>query len=458
MLSDPVFRSFSSQRPLAVMAQMALGRLLDAEVVDQLFLEHAQEQYQRRLLFSSLTQLLAAVVLGKHPSVNAAFRKEKDRIGVSLNALYGKLERVEPQVSQSLVRHSYQQAKALEASLESNVSDLVEGYHTYIFDGNHLAGTEHRLLETRGSTAAPLPGKSVVVLDPRLRAIKDYFPLEDGHSQERTAIDALLLTVQERDLWMGDRNFCTLKLLYGIAARNAVFVIRHHQKLEGEGLGRRHKVGKGETGMVYERTMKISPYQGERMTVRRIEIDLTKSTRNGDRQLVILTNLPPEAADGIKIAQLYQERWQIEGAFQTLTVSLHCELKALCFPRAALFTFALASVAYNAIAIVYLALLAEQGAEEADQLSTYYVAREIAETTDGMLIALPPERWQELSGLCPSRFTKAIRSVARQIDIRVYRKAPTKARTPPTDAKHHQQNVHTSTAKILAQRKQQNAC
>ena len=426
--------------------------------MDRLFCKHAEQQYKRKLLFSSLTHLLAAVVLGKYPSVNAAFRKEKELIGVSLNALYNKLDRVEPQVSQALVRHSYQQAQALEASLPSETSDEVDGYHTYLFDGNHLSGTEHRLLETRGSTAAPLPGKSVVVLDPRLRAIKDYFPLENGYSQERTALDALLATVEEKDLWIGDRNFCTLKLMYGMAARNAAFLIRHHQRLEGEGLGKRRKVGRSETGMVYERTMNISPYQGERMTIRRIEIDLLKPTRNKDKQLVLLTNLPPEVAGGLKVAELYQRRWQIESAFQTLTVSLHCELKTLCYPRAALFTFALASVAYNAIAIVNLAVQAELGLEEANQLSGYYIALEIAETSDGMLVVLPAERWLKLTKLSPSRFAKAMRSVARHIDIDVYRKAPTKARTPPTVPPHQKRNVHLSTANILAERKRKSAC
>ena len=43
--------------------------------------------------------------------------------------------------------------------------------------------------------------------------------------------------------------------------------------------------------------------------------------------------------------------WQIEGLFQDLTVALHCELDTLGYPRAALFGFGTALVAYNTLAV-----------------------------------------------------------------------------------------------------------
>ena len=53
-----------------------------------------------------------------------------------------------------------------------------------------------------------------------------------------------------------------------------------------------------------------------------------------------------------RIAQLYLERWTIEKHFQFLTQSLHCELPGLGKPKAALFGFAMALVAANALAAV----------------------------------------------------------------------------------------------------------
>ena len=46
---------------------------------------------------------------------------------------------------------------------------LLENYQVRILEGNALAATERRLKVLRGVASAPLPGKSLVVLDPLLR-------------------------------------------------------------------------------------------------------------------------------------------------------------------------------------------------------------------------------------------------------------------------------------------------
>ena len=459
MFNDPLFESFASQRPIAVMSQLALSRLLDSQVVDGIFLEHAEEQYQRKLLFSALTGLMSSVVMSKHASVNAAFKKMKADLDVSLNAVYNKLDRVEPTVSQALVRHSYQQIVALQEGLSGNRRNDVPGYRTRIFDGNHISKTERRLLETRHITAAPLPGKSLVVLDPRFGAIADFFGIEDGHAQERSALDQLLGTVRPHDLWIGDRNFCTVKVFCVMAERKAALVIRHHEKLKGQELGRRRKVGRSETGTIYERTMVISTdRRGGTMTLRRIEVDLDQPTRDGDHTISLLTNLPCEAADAIKVAALYRTRWKIETAFQKLTTSLNCEINTLCYPKAALFVFALALVAYNALAVVEAAIANERGREFAQQMSFYYMALEVAETTDGMLIALPRGKWHQWANGPPREFNQTLTRIAAAIDISVYQKSTRGPKKTKPKKKHIKNKVHVSTAKILAQRKQNSAC
>jgi hypothetical protein len=458
MFNDPIFQLFAETRPIAVMAHMAVGRLLYSRAVDDVFAEASEQQYERKLLFSSLTSLMADVVLGKQPSVNAAYKKRNTSLGVSLNAVYNKLDRVEPRISQALVRYSYDQVLEISRELGGNRQNEVPGYRTRILDGNHLGKTEHRLAETRESTAAPLPGKCLVVLDPRFQAMADFFPIEDGHAQERSALDTVLGVVERDDLWVADRNFCTLKLLYEISARNAAFVIRLHQKLEGIGLGKRRKIGSYETGAVYERTMDLSPYGGRRLTVRRIELELKTATRDGDSTLILLTNLPARKAGAIQIAEIYRQRWRIETAFQTLTVSLNCEINTLCYPKAALFVFALAMVAYNAIAIVYAAIARERGREEVERLSSYYIALEIAQTSDGMLVVLPPERWLKLATSPISKYTSALRKIARQIDLSIYRKSRRGPKKDKPKKRHRKNIVHVSVAKILEQRKHQSAC
>jgi hypothetical protein len=59
----------------------------------------------------------------------------------------------------------------------------------------------------------------------------DLFMSEDGHAQERSLFAAVLETVEANDLWIADRNFCVLSLLWGIAEKEAAFAIREHASL-----------------------------------------------------------------------------------------------------------------------------------------------------------------------------------------------------------------------------------
>lgn len=451
-LKDPMFQRFASERPVAVMTQMALAHLFDADSLDRVFADHAELQYERTLPFSTLTQLVSSVVLGTNASVNAGWRKMKDRLRVSVTATYGKLERVEPGLSQALVRYSFQQTLEVRQALGAAPRHDVAGYETRLLDGNHLSKTEHRLKETRDITAAPLPGKSLVVMSPRHDAICDFFPIEDGHAQERSAIDDVLETIRRDQLWVADRNFCTLKFLYGIAARRAVFIIRHHGQLIGQGRGRRKKIGKTPTGTVYEQSFQLPARKGETMTVRRIIVQLNDPTRDGDTEIALLTNLPQDRADAITIAQQYRGRWRIETAFQHLTEALTCEVNALCYPKAALFCFANALVAYNAFSIVKAGIAAAHGQEAVRSLSHYYLALEISETTDGMLIALPAEEWSCFADMPSARFTTALRQVAAKLNPRHYRKSVRGPKKPKPKKKHKKQAVHVSTKTILNKR------
>src|SRR5688572_24751455 len=118
-MTTDVVKRFEEDRPIAVLGQMALDRLLDREAIDALFHEVAEEQYERKILFSSMAKLMAAVVLCKHPSVNAAYRKMSKEIGASLNALYTKLTYVERFTSQALVRYSYERVKEVSNCLHA---------------------------------------------------------------------------------------------------------------------------------------------------------------------------------------------------------------------------------------------------------------------------------------------------------------------------------------------------
>jgi IS4 transposase len=454
MLLETIFAPFVKERPICVMARAVLERLLDAPRLNALFARTAQQQYTRELLFSSLVQLMSEVVLGVHPTVHAAYQANKEAIGVSTTALYNKLDRVETDVAAALVRDSAALAEPVVKALRASHPRWVPGYQIKVLDGNHLAPTEHRLKALRGTWAAPLPGQALVVLDQQRMLITDVFLHEDGHAQERRLIAKVLQHVQADDLWIEDRNFCTLGLMFGMARRGAVFVVRQHGQVQGELVGRLTRKGASRSGSVSEQALLVrDPDCGEVMRVRRITVQLTEPTRNGDTTLHILTNVPPHRASAAQLARVYGKRWSIETAFFEITTTLACEINTLGYPKAALFTFCLALLAYNAVSLIKAALRSAHGRQKInDEVSSYYLALEIGRTYDGMMIAIPAPHWALFRELSAKEFANTLRDLASSVHLSRYQKHPRGPKKPPPERTAYRSGQHVSTAKLLAQR------
>jgi hypothetical protein len=160
-------------------------RLLNPEQMDQWFEQLAQEQYTRELLFSTVVSLLLEVVCGSRKAVTAAYQAMAEAIPVSIQAVYDKLQGVEPAVAAELVRYTAREgqaimaaveAAALRAPLETALAEglpavpwaeavragaavkagvkagrpaVLPGYPVRILDGNHVAATDHRLKALR---------------------------------------------------------------------------------------------------------------------------------------------------------------------------------------------------------------------------------------------------------------------------------------------------------------------
>src|ERR1700687_4475487 len=106
MLFKDLFDRFVDRGPICVMARGLMERALTPQRLDELFEKTAERQYTRELLFSTTVDLMALVVCRVRPSVNAAYQARKEEIGVTVRALYDKLQCLEPGISAALVRHT----------------------------------------------------------------------------------------------------------------------------------------------------------------------------------------------------------------------------------------------------------------------------------------------------------------------------------------------------------------
>jgi hypothetical protein len=450
------FEKFLDRSPVSVMVRGILERIFDPEKLERVFSDNALLQYTRELTFAQCVGLMSDVVFRIVPSVGAWYKAHQSEMPVTRQAVYDKLKHLELPTAAGLVAYAGRELGACLQQMPSPPPPLLPGYRVRVLDGNHLAGTEHRVKELRRYRAAALPGHALVFYDPQWEVATEVIPCEDAYAQERTLLPEVVSMVTAGDCIVADRNFCTLGFLFGVARRKAFFVMRHHgANVVGQTQGPRRGVGHDARGQaLYEQAVCLTePETGGTLVVRRISVQLRTQTRDGDTELQILTNLPVTDAPAARISTLYAGRWTIETAFQHLTVELACEVDTLGYPKAALFGFCVALVAYNIVALVKGALRAAHGADYVEeQLSMYYLTLEVAQVAPGMEIAVEAEAWEVFRHMSTTEFTTTLVAIAQRLDTKNYTKHKRGPKKPPPNKLSGKRQTHVSTARILAMR------
>lgn len=450
MVFAKVLEKFESRSPLSVMVRAALENVFAADRLDRMFEATACHQENRELMFSSVVDIMGLVAAKIHPTVYAGYRAMSEQLHVTHKAVYDKLQGIESAVSRELLRETSARLAQIVRKMRGPGEPLLPGYRVKILDGNHLRRTQRRLHVLANKNAAPLPGHALVVLDPQLSLVTDLFPCEDAYTQERKLLPAVLETVERRDLWIADRNFCTLDFLFGLCAKSAKFAIRQHAAMPFEHVGRRRKIGRISTGTVYEQRARLVASDGSKIKiVRRVSMKLDQPTRDHDTELHILTNLPRRVS-AQRVAELYRDRWTIETAFEEIALNLQGEIETFGYPRAALFAFSTALAVFNIYRLMVIALEVAHGEEAARRMSMYYICEECAHVYRGMMIAIPPDYWRErYAALTPSQMARELLRLARNASPSRY----AKSKRGPKKKKRKQskwRRPHVSTYRVLS--------
>lgn len=444
-----IFENFARKAPVAVMARASLEFALEPSALNAVFAEHAERQYEKKLLFSTMLDLAALVVCRVQPSVRAAYQAMRQQVPVSLTALYDKLGGVEMATTEALVAHSAARLRPVIAAL-STAEPWLPGYRIRVLDGNHLAATERRLTVLRQCAAGPLPGHSLIVLEPEVGLVVQMVACEDGHAQERTLLEPIIAAAEPGDVYIADRNFCTLGFLFALANRSSHFIIRQHANLPIESQGTLRRCGRTKSGEVFEQGITLC-MDGAKLQIRRVVIRLDTATRDGDTEMAILTDLPPTIG-AATIADLYRRRWTIETFFAHLERNLQSEIAALGYPKAALFGFGVAIVAANVFAVVHAAMqTAKRHDERAAQmpLSEFAIINAARSVHDGMDLVLDDEVWLPFHSMAPRTFAKRLVQWAAHSDWQRFRKAIRGPKKPVPKRTRFKNTPHVSTARLL---------
>jgi hypothetical protein len=454
MLRGKLFERFAEATPTTVMARAMLEKILSEERLNTLFQRHARRQRCGETLFSTIVDLMGLVVLREKPSLNAAYQLRRKEICVSIQAIYHKVDGIETQVSEALVRETAESLQALLALQGGGLESPVPGYRCLILDGNHLAGTEHRLKELRPLGAAALPGQVLALLDPTNQLVTDLICEEDGHAHERTLLPRLYGRLRPGEVLIADRCFASYKNVRALSERSIHFILRQHaNNLPVRELEPPKYRGRVEGGTLYEQRVLVRSADGWERELRRITVRLTRPTRFKEQEIHILTDLPPSVPARV-IHQAYRQRWTIESCFQQLTVTLKCELNTLGYPQAALFGFCVAVVMYNLLAAIKGALRACHGGERIErEFSLYYLAEETSSLYHGMLVALPAENWKRaFAAMTIAELASQLQTLARKVNLKRFRKHPRGPKKPPPLRKSGNRGNHVATSRLLAQR------
>jgi hypothetical protein len=369
-----------------------------------------------------VVSLLQLAVLKSKPSLHAAYQSQYEEPGVSVKSVYDKLAGTELRVTRELVRRTSRKMRAIIAALGMSRRELLTGYEVRILDGSHLRATEHRLDVHRMINGSPLPWQALVVPDPQRMFLEDMFPCECGHAQERLILQQLIEDLKPGIVWIADRNFCTSFWLQEVSLNRAWFIIRRHSLLPLEPIGELYKKGTTSTGTVYEQAVVHRDTHGAELKMRLIVLELDEKNIVGDLRIEILSNLSDDVS-AESIADAYRVRSTIERVFGELTLSLNDEINPLAYPPSAILAYALALVSYNVLTVVRSAVSVVQGAEQANQISTYYMADKIASVSLGMQIALPHSWWhQEFGHLDANSLANRLKAMAGKVELRKYQK------------------------------------
>ncbi len=451
MFSSQLLEHFEKQCPEAVMVRGVLENSLPPEMVDQVFEDNRQRSYTRKLLFSTVVNILGAVVFRVRTSIRTSSKLFKDELNSSLRAVYDKINYTETGVCAALVGKAWERMAAVIDALGTARAPLFPGYQTRIVDGNHPAATEHRIKPLRKLAGGALPGVGVVVLDWERELFHSVELSEDAYTQERKLALEVIGRIKAGEVWIGDRNFCTSAILWQIDHVGACFLVRRHKtNVRFEKVGGEHLVGQSATEPVSAQQVLIHDDHGNRMKARLICVQLASPTRDGSECLEFLTNLP-KRFNAVRISEAYHRRWEIETGFAHLEKMFDSEIEELGHPRAALFAFCLSLIAWNSVSVVKAAMRKVHGREKVDEdVSMYYLTLLIVQGSQAIRLSEETIDWAgKFATMTPRQLANYLCRSCRHQDLDSLQKNKRGPKKPAPKRTAHKNKPHFATARVL---------
>jgi hypothetical protein len=442
---------FMARLPLARAALMVWSHVFDDGFLDGVFEANRGRAYRRELSFSRLVGLVLDALVRRrsaHRSLRGA--EAGGRLGVSVQAAYGKLGRVPEAVSAALVGEAAARISGLMPGRPAGGPASLAGFAVLTVDGKAVKGVAKRLKPARGRPGAVLGGKFLAAVrqSDGLAVAVAFDP--DGECNEASLLPALLPEARARvpgpRLWVADRQFGDLTQPARFAEGGDRFLVRAHPKTGFRADPETPvRTGTDSAGRAWTDDAGWIGAAGrpDRRRVRRLRLPLSKT-----ETLTLYTDLDdPDRFPAADLLEAYLRRGDIEAVFSKVVAVFGLERLIGCSPRATLLQAAVCLVLYDTL-VLMRALLAARRGLEADELSMQMLFGDLCESLIALgVFAGPggPPRPRRRSAAQTSR------AVGRLLDRAwngLWLKAPSGRRRRPPD-RPRESGAHTSMHRLI---------
>lgn len=351
---DDAERAVLRRLPLAEGSLRMWGHIAGDEVLQGAFEAGRGRSYEGMLTFPELVGLFSDAITSHGGSGRRSMlrSKERDELSVSPVAVYAKLRRVPPAVSEEMLRRCTARLVELMPERGSGLPRSLHGFTGVVLDGQTVKNLDRRLTATRGVKGGLLGGRSLVALSLKTGLIQETVSHEDGYTNEASLVPELMprvrRTIKGPRLYVADRQFCYLMHMTEFTAEpRDAFILRHRAdvRFEPDALSPAISGKDARSRPFTDRLGTVHAQRPERsMPARLITL------RHGQETIGIVTNLLDRgrypAAD---LLEVYLSRWGIERVFQQVTEVFGLSHLIGSSPRASLFQFALCALWHNII-------------------------------------------------------------------------------------------------------------
>lgn len=455
-------RQVSQQLPLAD-AVLRLGQfVLSDDHLNQIFQEHRGRSYEKVIAFPVFVRLIGDALLVNSGSGHQSFQRaiENETLEASMQAAYGKLQRVPVSLSTGFLAMTTQRLREVfPQHVASHLPDCLKDFEVLNVDGKKLKHLPHRLLPTRKLKGQVVGGKLLVAHCQATGLTRAMAAELDGETGDTPLVPDLLEQLRAQGnrprLYVQDRLFCDL-VQPNLLRDDEYFLIRYHTKVSFH-RDRQPPVRRGQDaeGRDYEEEW---GWLGKAADPRRVRVRRITLYRPGKENIVVVTNL----LDGDKfpaadLLEVYRHRWDIEQLFQRTTEVYNLRDLISSTPQATIFQAAFCFLLSNLI-VTMRAYAAQSQDLEPEQVSSYQVHYDLRQELIAWTKFLDESATEEVfdKPMTPSRLRLYLQRCVKRAWSNRWLKARSSRHTP-VETKTYIRGGHTSVQRLLikAKRKKQ---